>query len=122
MTMTQDKKKKAFSIFLEELSRSSFLVTLLAIVTGLLLGGILVAVTTVDVYTAMKESFWSGLGVAFSAMGKTFYTLFIGSVGSPGEIITAFQSGDALTIRRAIAPFFESLVQTTPYIYAGLAV
>ncbi len=121
--MTQEKKKNGFSIFLDELSRSSFLVTLLAIVTGLLLGGILVAVTTIDVYAAMKVSFWEGLKVAFGTMGKTYYSLFIGAVGSPADIIAAFQSRVmALTIRRAIAPFFESLVQTTPYIYAGLAV
>jgi general nucleoside transport system permease protein len=120
--MSQEPKKKGFAIFLDELSRSSFLVTLLAILTGLLLGGILVAVTTIDVYTAMKVSFWEGIRIAFTTMGNTYYSLFIGAVGNPSDIIAAFQSGDAVTIRRAIAPFFESLVQTTPYIYAGLAV
>jgi ABC-type uncharacterized transport system permease subunit len=120
--MSQEPKKNAFLIFLDELSRSSFLVTFLAIFTGLLLGGILVAVTTVDVYTAMKVSIWDGIRVGLGAMWDTFYNLFIGAVGNPGDIIAAFQSGDGLIIRRAIAPFFESLVQTTPYIYAGLGV
>ena len=74
--MTQEKKKNGLAIFLDELSRSSFMVTLLAIVTGLLLGGLLAAVTTIDVYTAMKVSFWEGIKVALSAMGTTFYSLF----------------------------------------------
>jgi len=32
------------------------------------------------------------------------------------------QGGDAEAIRRAFNPFFESLVTSTPYIFAGLAV
>jgi ABC-type uncharacterized transport system permease subunit len=122
MTMSQEPKKNAFSIFLDELSHSSFLVTLLAIITGLILGGFLVAITTLDVYAAMKVSFWDGIRIALDVTWKTYSSLFTGSVGDPGEIVAAFQGGDALTIRRAINPFFESLVQTTPYIYAGLAV
>ena len=41
---------------------------------------------------------------------------------NPVRIVTALQSGDALAIRRAFNPIFESLVATTPYIFAGLAV
>ena len=48
----QDSKKTdAGKIFLEEVSKSPLTVTILAIVTGLLLGGILVALTTEEVYT-----------------------------------------------------------------------
>jgi general nucleoside transport system permease protein len=37
-------------------------------------------------------------------------------------MIAALQSGDDLTIRRAFNPMLESLVTSTPYIFAGLAV
>ena len=37
-------------------------------------------------------------------------------------MIAALQSGDALSIREAFNPFLESLVQSTPYIFGGLAV
>lgn len=37
-------------------------------------------------------------------------------------MINALQSGNALEIRRAFNPFLESLVTSTPYIFAGLAV
>ena len=37
-------------------------------------------------------------------------------------MIAAIQAGEAEEIRRAFNPFFESLVQSTPYIFAGLAV
>ena len=35
---------------------------------------------------------------------------------------SAFQNGDPKGIREALNPFLESLVQATPYIFAGLAV
>ena len=40
----------------------------------------------------------------------------------PSKILEAIRSGDAAEIRRAFNPFFESLVVSTPYIFAGLAV
>jgi hypothetical protein len=82
--MTQEKKKNGFSVFLDELSRSSFLVTLLAIVTGLLLGGILVAVTTIDVYTAMKVSLWEGCS-GFSKRHHRSFPEWGWSDHSPGD-------------------------------------
>ena len=49
-------KKDAGKIFLEEVSKSPLTVTILAIVTGLLLGGLLVAVTTEEVNHLGKGS------------------------------------------------------------------
>jgi ABC-type uncharacterized transport system permease subunit len=118
----QPKRKNAGKIFLEELSKSPVTVTILAIVTGLLLGGLLVAVTSEDVYSAFKESPWEAIKVGANAAWKTYVALFNGSVGNPAKIFNAFRGGDAEEIRRAINPFFESLVQSTPYIFAGLAV
>jgi len=115
------KKKDAGKIFLEEAAKSPLTVTILAIVTGLLLGGLLVAVTSEDVYAAFSDSPWEALKVGANAAWKTYQALFNGSVGNPGKIIEAFRGGDPETIRRAINPFFESLVQSTPYIFAGLA-
>lgn len=117
-----ENKKNSFGIFWEEFSKSNFLVILLAIFTGIILGGILVAITTNEVYAAFRVSFWSGLGTALRTAWNTYVALFTGSVGDIGKISAAFASGDSLAIRRAINPFFESLVQSTPYIFGGLAV
>jgi general nucleoside transport system permease protein len=116
------KKKDAGKIFLEEISKSPLTVTILAIVTGLLLGGLLVAVTTEEVYAVFGESPWEAIKIGASAAWKTYQALFFGSVGDPARIVEAFQAGDAEEIRKAVNPFFESLVQSTPYIFAGLAV
>jgi len=116
------KKKNAGKIFFEEISKSSLTVTILAIFTGLVLGGLLVAVTTVEVYQAFDISFWEGIKTGASAAWSTYEALFYGSVGNPGKIIDAIKGGEAEDIRRAFNPFFDSLVVSTPYIFAGLAV
>ncbi|RME07110.1 MAG: ABC transporter permease [Anaerolineae bacterium] len=114
--------KKFASVFLEEISKSPLTVTVLAIFTGLLLGGLLVVVTSEEVYAAARVSVWEMLRVGWDAAWRTYKALFIGSIGDPAKIAAAFQSGEAEAIRRAINPFFESLVKSTPYIFAGLAV
>ena len=116
------KENKSLGLFWEEFSRSNILVIILAIFTGIVLGGVLVALTTNEVYAAFRVSIWSGLGEALKTAWNTYVALFTGSVGDPEKIRLAFQSGDSLAIRRAINPFFESLVQSTPYIFGGLAV
>jgi len=124
-----DKEKKqktklvdASKVFLEEVSKSNLTVTILAIVSGLILGGLLVAVTTEEVYQAFDISFWEGIKTGARAAWSTYQALFYGSVGNPTKIRAALQSGEAEAIRRAFNPFFESLVVSTPYIFAGLSV
>ncbi len=116
------KKPNSFTIFIEELRQNSLTVTVLAIVSGLIAGGLIAAVTTESVYAAFKVSFFQGIGAGLQVFGNTYKALFTGSVGVPADIIAALGSGDADLINRAFTPFFESLVQSTPYIFAGLAV
>lgn len=116
------KPKDAGKIFLDEVSKSPLTVTILAIFSGLILGGLLVAMTTEEVYQAFDVSFWQGIKSAASAAWATYEALFFGSVGNPTKIIEALRSGEAEAIRRAFNPFFESLVVSTPYIFAGLSV
>ena len=96
-------------------------IPLLAILTGLIVGAILIAVTSEDVYAAFGVSFWKGLSTAGSEIGTAYLALFNGSIGDPAKIISALQGGTARSVRSALNPFLESLVQSTPYIFAGLA-
>jgi simple sugar transport system permease protein len=129
----QQDKKNAAQVFLDEvmagpdesgsgLSRfwQTIRIPLLAIFSGLLLGGLIIFLTTEDMYAA--TSLGDGLQLGFSAVWESYKALFTGSIGDPVRIINAFQSGDELEIRRAVNPFFESLVATTPFIFGGLAV
>ncbi len=119
----KDNKKSAGAIFLEELRGGSLGVTLLAIVSGLVFGGLIVVLTTEEMYTMIAAGdILGGLGEGFGSAVRAYGALFTGSIGNPGRIITALQSGEAQAIRQAFNPFFESLVQSTPYIFAGLSV
>ena len=116
------KKKSAGKVFLEELGKSSLILPILAIITGLLVGGLIIALSTEEVYTTWKDSPLQAIGTGLGAAVDGYVALFAGSIGDPVKIINAIQSGDSLAIRRAFNPFFESLVKSIPYIYAGLAV
>jgi len=118
----KETKQNAFQVFWEEFSKSSLTLTILAIFTGLLLGGFLVALTTEEVYTTFRTSPLQAIQTGVQAAWNTYVALFTGSLGSPAKIVAALQSGDVVAIRRAFNPFFESLVQSTPYIFGGLAV
>lgn len=94
----------------------------LAILTGLIFGAILMVLTTEDVYQAFGRSFGEGLSLAGRTVVESYGAMFAGSLGDPGRIISALGSGEPAAIRRALNPFLESLVNATPYIFAGLAV
>jgi general nucleoside transport system permease protein len=107
----------------------SLLVPILAVFTGLVIGGIVIAATDKGVAAAFGnfsadpggafKSIWDAVAVAYGALAY-------GSLGSPREVIEGFRiylaSGDSAALLKAIYPFTESLVTATPYIFAGLAV
>ena len=97
-------------------------IPVLAILTGLIIGAILIAATSNTVYAAFGESFGRGLATAGQEIITAYQSLFTGSIGDPVRIINALSSGNESAIRSALNPFLESLVQATPYIFAGLAV
>lgn len=109
--------------FLKEATGGSMMLPLMAIFTGLFVGGLIVALTTVEMYQAIGDGrIFEGLWLGISAIIDSYVALFTGSIGDPVKIFTALGSGDALLIRKAFNPILESLVRSTPYIFAGLAV
>jgi general nucleoside transport system permease protein len=126
-------KKDAGQIFLEEITGQgprrkksalgqTILIPVLAVITGLILGAIFILLTTVEVYTAFGKSFLDGLRVSWSTIATAYSALFDGAIGSPAAMLAAIQSGNQKALIQAFNPILESLVQTSPYIFAGLAV
>ena len=121
-------------IFLEEISApfnkgkgrqgigQSLLIPVLAVFTGLVIGAIFIIITTEEVYAGFGHSIGAGVSAAWNAVFTAYSSLFAGSIGEPARMIAALRGGDALEIRRAFNPFLESLVASTPYIFAGLGV
>ena len=97
-------------------------IPLLSIFTALVVGSIIILLTD----EAVLNAFRTDLGAAPAAMWKSISTaygsLFEGSLGNPGQMLAALQSGNSQAIVEAFYPFSDSLVAATPYIFAGLAV
>jgi len=78
-----------------------------AVITGLILGGIVIIASGSNVFQA-------------------YGALFAGSFGNPAQYVKGFQqlfsTGETTALLKAIRPFTESLVVATPYIFAGLSV
>lgn len=107
----------------------TILVPLLAVLTGLIIGAIVIIITDPKV-TAAFGNFFEAPGAAFAAAWRSiavaYGALFTGSFGSPAEIVagfrTLFATGDGKALETAIYPIAESLTAATPYIFTGLAV
>ncbi len=100
----------------------SIAVPALSIFSGLVFGGIIIALTSESVYAAWSQSPLEALKAAWEAVAVAYKALFNGAFGDPAKIVDAVSSGNAAAIRRAFNPFFESLVASTPYIFGGLSV
>jgi general nucleoside transport system permease protein len=117
-------KKKQGPKFLQTL-----LVPALAVLTGFIIGAIVIALSNDAVIVAYRNFFHApgtAMAVTWKAISVAYGSLFYGSFGSLPEISRGFQSyfatGDSKLVLKAIYPFTESLTAVTPYILAGLAV
>ena len=107
----------------------TLLMPALAVLTGFIIGAIVIALSNDEVIAAYQNFFHApGVAVAatWNAIATAYGALFYGSFGSLSDLIQGFQSyvatGDRTSILNAIYPFTESLAAVTPYILAGLAV
>lgn len=107
----------------------TLLVPALAVLTGFIIGAIVIAISN-DAVIAAYRNFFHAPGAALVATWKAIATaygaLFYGSIGSFTEIYKGIQNyyanGESKPLLLAIYPFTESLTTVTPYILAGLAV
>jgi simple sugar transport system permease protein len=99
------------------------LVTFLSVVSALVLGAILIIVTSPPVLHALGNIGshpGRGLGLAGSTVGDAYEALFTGAIFSPSAIGHAISSGHGWTA--VYTPISETLVAATPLILAGLGV
>ena len=105
------------------------LVPALAVLTGFIIGAIVIVLSN-DAVIAAYRNFFNAPGAAvaatWNAVATAYGALFRGSIGSIPDIFRGIQSysatGDSKPLLLAIYPFTESLATVTPYILAGLAV
>jgi simple sugar transport system permease protein len=107
----------------------TLLMPVLAVLTGFIIGAIVIALSNDAVIAAFRNFFHApgaALVATWEAIATAYGALFYGSIGSFTEIYHGIQSyyatGDSKPFLLAIYPFTESLATVTPYILAGLAV
>jgi ABC-type uncharacterized transport system permease subunit len=113
------------------LEGNSVTVTLLAIITAIVIGGLLNAFTNTTVLSAWGNLF-SDPGHAFASAWDTaigaYVALFEGSIFSPHTVAELFQQASFSTaihdgfLGAVFGPISETCVQATPLLLAGLAV
>jgi ABC-type uncharacterized transport system permease subunit len=120
---SEGKKKRSSKIL------QIFLVPALALLTGFIIGAIVIVISN-DAVIAAYQGFFHAPGAAFVATFNAIFTaygaLFNGAIGNFYDIQVGIQTyyatGDSKPFLLSIYPFTESLATVTPYILAGLAV
>jgi ABC-type uncharacterized transport system permease subunit len=102
-------------------------VPLLSIVTALLIGALVIIFTDQGVYAAIGVGDIIGaLRIGLANLGTAYGALYEGAFGHPMEILDALSqaaSGGGMTpVLSAVRGPSGSMVQSVPYIFAGLAV
>jgi ABC-type uncharacterized transport system permease subunit len=102
-------------------------IPLLSILTALVIGALVIMFTDAEVYAALGSGrIVSALPVGLRNVGVAYGALYEGAFGNPLDILEAIGralSGEGLDpILRAVRGPSDSMVQSVPYIFAGLAV
>ena len=107
---------------------NAILIPLLAVITALIIGAILILVTEKTVVNAWLH-FFDNPGAALKLTWKsvsTAYGAMLEGALNPGGIVkgigVALRGGGTQDLAVAMVPLAESLTQSVPYIFAGLAV
>lgn len=102
---------------------------LLSVITALVIGGFIIIFSSPEVLEAWGKFFQNpgtALSMSLSLVRDAYVALFEGAFGSPARMVAAFSrwgaTGETRPLLDAFRPLSESLVITTPYIFAGLAV
>jgi general nucleoside transport system permease protein len=103
----------------------AFLVPVLAVVTALAIGGLVIVFSDADLLRS-----WTGffrhpgetLRLSWDVVWQSYRALFEGSIGSPVDISRSLFTGDWTELRQALSPLSETIVTATPLIFAGLSV
>lgn len=107
-------------------STSPIIVTFYAIVLGLVVGAIIIAVTTPTVLDAWREIFthWSGfphaIAVTFNNVGAAYRAMFTGSVVDPPGFWHSLTTGKNWS--NTLTPLSETLTYATPLVIVSIGV
>jgi ABC-type uncharacterized transport system permease subunit len=131
-TDTQQSRHPPFGQILRQaIQENTFTITVLALFSATVLGGLLVAFTNTGVLHAWGRFFsapGNAISQAWDVAASTYVALFEGSVFNPHTVAALFQQASLSTavhdgyLSAVFGPLSETAVQATPLILTGLAV
>jgi simple sugar transport system permease protein len=106
-------------------AKGAILVTVLAFLTALILGALVIVFSDREVLSKWGYFFarpGDALTASWHEVVNTYSALVAGSIGSPKEMVSAIGSGSSARMSQAFYPLSETIVAATPLIFTGLAV
>ena len=94
----------------------------LALVAAFAVGAVFIVLTDIEIITTVGKDPLAAAGMAVSRIVTAYLSLIEGAFGDPAKIQAALGSGSVQKISAALRPITETLVNTTPLIFTGLAI
>lgn len=109
--------------------REALLVPFLAFLSGLIIGALFILISepeVINAYSNLLQDPGGALQATWKSVSAAYGALFRGSIGNPSDLYRGLsalvETGDTTLLREAAYPLSESLTNSVPYIFAGLAV
>lgn len=103
----------------------ALVVPTLAVFTALVIGGLIIILSTDEALSEWAGFFRDPLGAlsaSWRVVSDSYGALLTGAFGHPTEIASAIGSGHLDEVRAALYPVSETIVTATPLIFVGLSV
>ena len=102
---------------------------ILSVFTAFVIGGFITAfsaTTTLEAWSTFFQEPVRALAATWGTIREAYSAMFVGAFGNPIEVfrqvMSWIQTGESKALLASIRPLSESMVISTPYIIAGLAV
>ena len=128
---SSDEQPRGFlqRIFVRSGKTGTIWLPVLAVVTALIIGGLIVAFTDLETLAAWGNFFHDPVNAivkTFSTIIDAYAAMFTGAFGNPAQVFRELgiwiRTGESGGLLVAIQPIGESLLLTVPYLLAGLGV
>ena len=94
----------------------------LAVFTAMLIGAFIIVLSDPALLALWTSDPLKAIAGSVRAVLEGYGALITGALGSPGDYVRAFASGDIEQIKLAFRPISETILAATPLIFTGLAV
>jgi ABC-type uncharacterized transport system permease subunit len=100
----------------------SWAVPLLSVFTAFVIGAFVIILSDPALVALWRSNPVAALGQSIQSVLNAYGALITGALGNPRQMVSALTSGNQQQIVLAFSPISETIVQTTPLIFTGLAV